>query len=225
MRVQDGSRDEWRSVAEIDSSERDRARRRIHSIVALTLLETIKSQDLPPEVLEDENVTITMPRRLGLSEVVEMQIHRYRGEVRRRRRITDAEASDLMRLVVRRPDSDEVFQQVGKRLAGQEVEPKRWVRALPRRLNYALARRRIKRRLHSLFGRPVGRFDPGSFKMEGLTELFLEGDPGGDACEIISGFCGEILAEYTGSRSIVLHEECRGRTGKSCRWSIVTDED
>lgn len=212
-------------MTDSDRSERDRTRRRIHSIVALTLLETIKTQDLPPEVLEDENVTITMPRRLGLSEVVETQIHRYRGEVRRRRRIMDSEASDLMRLVVRRPDSDEVFLEVGRRLAGQEMKPRRLVKALPRRLNYALARRRIGRRLAGLFGRRVGKFSPGPFALEGQIDLFLEGDPGGSACEIISGFCGAVLAEYTGIENSVLHEECRGRNGTSCRWSVVVEEE
>lgn len=221
-------RSEWSSVTNNgteNANEPEDDRRKVRSIVALTLLETIKSQDLPPEVLEDENVSITIPRRLGLSDVVETQIRRYREEVRRRRRITDAEARDLMRLVVRRPDSDEVFLEVGRRLAAEEAEPRRWARRLPRRASYALGRRRIKRRLRHLFGRSVGRFASGFFAMEGETDLFLEGDPGGDACEIVSGYCGVILEAFTGTKSFVLHEECRGRGGGSCRWSIVASEE
>ena len=54
--------------------------RRISAVVALTLLEVIKQQDIPSEVLESEDPTVTMPRRLGLSDVIEMQIRRYRDE-------------------------------------------------------------------------------------------------------------------------------------------------
>jgi hypothetical protein len=41
------------------------------AVVALTLLEVIRAQDLPTEVLEQEDTSVTLPRRLGLSDVVE----------------------------------------------------------------------------------------------------------------------------------------------------------
>ena len=40
---------------------------RISAAVALTLLEVIRFQDAPTEVLESEDPSHTMPRRLGLS--------------------------------------------------------------------------------------------------------------------------------------------------------------
>ena len=58
--------------------------------MALRLLEAIKAQDSPPEVFEDEDPTVTMPRRLGLSNVVERQIRTYRHFVRRGTRTSSA---------------------------------------------------------------------------------------------------------------------------------------
>ena len=115
-----------------------KAARRISAVVALTLLEVIRQQDLPTEVLESEDPSHTMPRRLGLSDVIDMQIRRYREEVRHRARITDDEFRDLVRLVIRRPDSEEVFFHTGSILAGDD-RPPGWRRGLPRSLGYGIS--------------------------------------------------------------------------------------
>ena len=70
------------------SSNVEASRRRVQAIVALRLLEVMRDQDLPVEVLEEEDPAVTMPRRLGLSEVVERQIRSYREDVRRRFRLS-----------------------------------------------------------------------------------------------------------------------------------------
>ncbi|MGZ7236654.1 hypothetical protein ACXWOK_10690, partial [Streptococcus pyogenes] len=44
----------------------------------LILLETLRDMDRPEELLEGEDLTASMPRRLGLSDVVYLQIHRFR---------------------------------------------------------------------------------------------------------------------------------------------------
>ena len=76
--------------------------RRISALVALTLLEVIRQQDLPTEVLESEDTSHTMPRRLGLSDVIDKQIRRYRDEVRKRQRITDDPSRGPLLAVLRR---------------------------------------------------------------------------------------------------------------------------
>ena len=49
--------------------------RRVQAVVALRLLEVMRDMDLPTELLGDENLTLTIPRRFGLSDVVERQIY------------------------------------------------------------------------------------------------------------------------------------------------------
>jgi hypothetical protein len=78
-------------------------------VVALRLLEVMRGLDLPTEVLEDEDPTRTMPRRLGLSDVVDRQIRTLREDVRKGVRVSDEEVQGLIRLVVRRPDAEDVF--------------------------------------------------------------------------------------------------------------------
>jgi hypothetical protein len=200
----------------------DPGRRRVSSSVALTLLKVIRDQDRPAEVLEAENTSVTMPRKLGLSEVVERRIRNYRVEARRGAKISDSEFGDLVRLVIRRPDSQEVFRQSGNLLAGDESVPTRPRRLLPRSLVYALARRRVKRRLKALFGRRVGGFGAGPFTMEGRSLLFIQADPGGDACELVAGLCESLLSRAVGSSLVVRHVACESRGDPFCRWIAVT---
>jgi hypothetical protein len=192
-------------------------------VVALTLLEVIRQQDLPSETLESEDTSHTMPRRLGLSDVIDMQIRRYREEVRRRQRITDDEFRDLVRLVIRRPDSEEVFFHAGSILAGDD-RPPGWRRGLPASLGYTLARRRLRRSLSKLFGRRVGGFGAGPFTLEGRSHLFIEADPGGDACQFLTGFAQTILQRYCGRRARVVHSLCEAHKDALCRWTVLAEE-
>jgi hypothetical protein len=168
-------------------------------------------------MLEEEDPSVTMPRRLGLSDVVERQIRTYRDDVRRRTRLTDAEVRDLFRLVIRRPDGEEIFFKVGKLLAGTGRSGG-WVRALPRRAALAVARSRVRRRLKALFGRRIGGFVRGRFAVEGRSLLFIEADPGGDACFFVSGLCQAILEQTTGRPVRVTHALCQSRGDALCRW-------
>jgi hypothetical protein len=201
----------------------EKSSRRIASVVALTLLEVIKSQDLPSEVLEAEDPTVTLPRRLGLSDVIERQIRRYRDEVRRKERITDEEFRDLVRLVIRRPDSEEVFFHAGNILAGDD-RPPGWRRGLPRSLGYGLARRQARRGLVKLFGRRIGGFGMGPFVLEARTHLLIEADPGGDACQFLTGFCQAVLQRYCGRRARIAHSLCEARKDALCRWTVMAEE-
>jgi hypothetical protein len=202
----------------------DTSRRRVQAVVALRLLETLRAVDLPPEFLEDEDPTVTMPRRLGLSDVVDRQIRAYREDVRKRLRLTDSEVSDLFRLVIRRPDAEEIFVRAGRTLAGNEGGGS-WRRRMPRRLGLALARNRVRRRLNALFGRRVGGFGRGAFSVEGRSLLFIEADPGGDACFLVSGLCQAILERTTGRGARVEHVLCQSRGDALCRWEGTLLDD
>lgn len=194
----------------------DDSRRRVRPLVALRLLEVMRDQDVPPEVLEEEDPSVTMPRRLGLSDVVGRQIRTYREDVRKGSRLSDEELRDLLRLVIRRPDSEEIFFTVGESLAGDG--PSRWRRALPKRMALALARSRVRKRLKFLFGRPMGGFGRGTFTVEGRALLFIQADPGGDACALVSGLCKGAIERVSGREAVVTHSLCQSRKDALCRW-------
>jgi hypothetical protein len=167
-------------------------------------------------MLEDENPAVTLPRRLGLSDVVGRQIRTYREDVRKGSRLTDEELMDLLRLVIRRPDSEEIFFKVGENLAGDGPSP--WRRIVPKGIALAMARSRVRKRLKFLFGRPMGGFGRGSFSVEGRALLFIQADPGGDACALVSGLCKGVIEGASGRRAVVTHTLCQSRQDALCRW-------
>jgi hypothetical protein len=191
--------------------------RRVSALVALTFLEVIKASDRPFEVFEEEDTSITMPRRLGLSDVVERRIKNYQEELRKGRKISDEEFVDLVRLVVRRPDARAVFLECGARLVGK---PPRQRRLVPRGLGWALARRRVGKRLRALFGRRVGGFADGDFVLEGRSLLFIQSDSGGDACSLVSGLCSATLSGSIKDSPTIAHVACEARGDAYCRWAI-----
>ena len=199
-------------------------RPRVTARFGLVLLEVIRLMDHPGELLEDENVAETMPRRLGLSDVVERQIHFYRGEVRRRGRMTDEQVRDLIRLVIRRPDAEEVFWKAGRQMAGEDDGgPSSIGRIMPRTVQQALARRRVRRGLHAIFGRRIGGFAPGPFALEGRSLPFIQADPGGAACHFVSGFCQTAIERTLGPGFQIVHSQCEARKDPLCRWTITGD--
>jgi hypothetical protein len=192
-------------------------RGRVSALVALTFLEVIKASDRPLEVFEEEDTSITMPRRLGLSDVVERRIRNYQQETKKGHKISDEEFADLVRLVVRRPDARTIFLECGTRLAGK---PLRQPRVMPRRLGLALARRRVRKRLQTLFGRRVGGFADGEFVLEGRSLLFIQSDPGGNACSLVSGVCSATLSGSIEDPPTIAHIACEARGDAYCRWGI-----
>lgn len=190
-------------------------------IVALRLLEVMRDLDAPPEILEDEDTAVTLPRRLGLSDVVGRQIRSYREDVRKGLHLTDAEIRDLFRLVIRRPDSADIFLKLGGTLAGKSSGSGWWRKMLPQGMVLALARTRVRKTLKSLFGRRVGGFGRGSFSVEGRGLLFIEADPGGDACELVSGLCQGAIQLVSGRQALVTHTLCESRGDALCRWEGV----
>jgi len=197
--------------------------RRVQAVVALRLLEVIRDRDLPRELLEDEDPSRTMPRRFGLSDVVERQIRTYREDARKGARLTDDEVRGLFRFVIRRPDAEEIFHQLGVLLAPTERSGG-WSRVLPRRVGFAIARARARRRLARVFGRAVGGFARGPFAIEGRALFFIESDPGGDVCHLLSGFCQGVVEDTLGAAARVTHTQCQSRGDALCRWEAEASE-
>jgi hypothetical protein len=193
---------------------------KIAALVGLSLLEVIRARDLPTEILDQENPSETMPRRLGLTEAVDLRIRRFETEVKRGGRISDDEAKALFALVLRRPDAEAVFLQAGEVMAGKDSPvggPARWI---PTRLRYALARRHFRKRAKQLFGRSLGGFAHGPFVLEANTHLLLEMDSEGSACAILTGFARTILQRYLSGPVSITHTSCLARHMDICRWTV-----
>jgi len=193
-------------------------KRRIQARVALALLEAMRDSDHPGEILDDENVTETLPRRFGLSGVVRSQIRLYEKEARKGRRIPQAEVVDLIRLVIRRPDADDLFFEVGRSLAATGEAPG-WRRIFPSRLAYAMARRQVARRLRSLFGGTMVRSAGVPFQIEATDSYLTIADPGGGACALVTGLTQAILETSGHGPVAVGHPECRARGAGRCLWT------
>ena len=202
-----------------DSLPEKRYRRRVQAKFALALLETVRNRDRPGEVLDDEDVSLTLPRRFGLSGVVEDQIRRYRQEARRGRRIPELEVRDLIRLVVRRPDAKRVFHEVGRSFMAKEGAPT-LRKVLPKRLLLDLARNRIRRRLRAVFGGTFLSTPRGPFQLEAAHQLLVESDPEGDACALVTGLSQAVIDAYLSAPTQVVHVSCRARGGEKCRWEL-----
>jgi hypothetical protein len=93
-------------------------------------------------------------------------------------------------------------------------------RLLPRRVLFAMARRRFQKRLQALFGRGVGGFAHGRFKLEARTHFLLDMVPEGDACDLLTGFSQVILDRYLSPAPTVTHTRCLARKDELCSWGV-----
>jgi hypothetical protein len=198
----------------------------VSPVLALLLLETMRDLDRPEEILEEEDISASLPRRLGLSEVVRVQIHRFQEEVRRRRPQLSSQVEDLVRLVIRRPDAEEIFFEAGRRVARRYWEERspamrRVTRLLPRAVALAAAQRAGRRMFAELVG-PSGfalQRRPLSLRID--ATLTARADPGGAACAFYTGALAESLERYTGRHYRVSHPSCgRGQPGTPCEWKV-----
>lgn len=187
--------------------------------VALALLEAIRSVDRPSEWIDDEVFSRTMPRRLGLSTVIERQIRLHEEYVREGRKLTLDELAEFLRLVNKRTDAVKVFLEMGSHLA-DSVGTARG-RLLPRRLRLFRVKRSVVRAFPKLFGRRLGGFVSGPFTLEVSASPLVQLDSSGTACQILTGFCQRALARGVGDDLEVTKSSCETRGDRCCRWALT----
>jgi predicted hydrocarbon binding protein len=191
----------------------------------LALLESVRSHDRPGEVLEDEDLTISLPRRLGLTGVIETQIFRYQAAQKEGRSVRLDEVMGLIRLVMRRPDSEPILRETGQRMARWYFRsaPAAWVKLLhraPNRLGMGAARRRVINALRQLrAGDRVDADKPFAIRVEQSTTSRLEEN--GTACIMLTGLIEEQLLLATGKPRRVRHSNCRARGAAHCDWELA----
>jgi predicted hydrocarbon binding protein len=192
-------------------------------VFPLLLLETMRDMDRPDEVLEGEDLTASMPRRLGLSDVVYLQIHKFREETKKKRPQTPATVADLIRLVIRRPDADEIFEQAGRRVARHAWEQKsatrrRALKLMPSGMRLRSAARGARRLLGELAGNARVEVTKRPFAARLHGSLTAEADPGGPACAFYTGLLSELMTQYTGRPHTARHARCETSGGEFCEW-------
>ncbi|MBA4157769.1 MAG: hypothetical protein H0X65_09880 [Gemmatimonadetes bacterium] len=206
-------------------SRKARRNSRITPVFPLLLLETMRDMDRPEEVLEDEDLTVSLPRRFGLSDVVGRQIHRFQEEVRRRRPQGIAEMEDLIRLVIRRPDAEAIFREAGRRIARHSWQERaaalrRTLRFVPRPIGLFTATRAASRLFRQLVGESRVHIQRRPVEMHIAGSLTARADPSGAACSFYSGALEELLNRYTGRTYQVLHSQCLARGADLCEWTV-----
>ena len=191
------------------------------ALLPLALLETVREQDRPGEVLEDEDISVSLPRRLGLTGVVSSQIRRYE-KAGSNGRVPAAEVAGLMQLVLRRPDAGSILREAGRRIAHRQLGDTlpRTARVLRRwdRMVFIPLRRAAKRLLRGIVGN-VRTTISGRPLVVRMSRSPL-GAAGSDACDLYTGAIAELVRMYSDRPHTVTHVQCTARGGAQCEWTV-----
>ncbi len=192
----------------------------------LSLLLAVSDQDRPGEILEGEDLTASLPRRLGLSGVIEREIRNYEQAARRNRDVAASDVANLIRLVLRRPDAEAILRDTGVRVAEEYVRRRRplWRRlahSLPGDgASLALARRAARRLLRRIVvdGDVEVTRKPPLFRIR--SEL-ARTDTTATACVLYAAALEEILRSYVGERPQLEQRRCASQGAPFCEWTIA----
>lgn len=197
------------------------SREAVDSSVGVALLEALRSSDTPPETLEAEDFSQSLPRRLGLSGVIERQIERYARLEDEGEGLPASDAEDLFRLIGRRSDAGDVFRRAGRALAERDLRGRSLgSRAVSRAGPGALARWMALRAAAGLARRvnPAASVrterDPPSLVVEGSLPARACGGPEG--CELLAEGLEAYLSSYAGTDSSGVHPLCESTGDSAC---------
>jgi len=191
----------------------------------LALLESVRAHDRPGEVLEDEDLTVSLPRRLGLTGVIQTPIFHYEAARKAGRAVPLAEVMSLIRLVLRRPDAEPILRETGQRMARWYYRraPGLWTRILhraPARLGLRPARRGAARALRTIrLGHSITSTRPFAIRVADCATALL--DETGVGCTLPTGIIEEQLLLSTGKPRRVRHTCCLARGDDACEWQLV----
>jgi hypothetical protein len=191
----------------------------------LALLAATRSHDRPSEVLEDEDLSVSLPRRLGLSGVIGTQIMRYETAARSGKRVSNDEFVNLLKLVLRRPDAETILRETGARVAQRQFDgvPPTWLkllRILPRAAINAAIRRATNRLLRNISGSDdvAVQGKPIRARITKPVTAFL--DPPGVACTLYGAAFEELASSYLGKKTSVAHDKCATQGSEYCDWRL-----
>lgn len=192
----------------------------------LAILESVRKHDRPAEVLEDEDLAASLPRRLGLTGVVESQIHRYRIARKRRERIPFDDVGNLLRLVLRRPDAEAILREAGHEVARHHGRKAFYrlaalARLLPDALSTRIAKRSVRRLMRRIGGGVPLRVTRTPFRVEVQSPVTARADEYGIACVLYAAAIEEAAMHALGRRPSVEHVACESKGDEKCVWTIT----
>jgi hypothetical protein len=193
--------------------------------LAVSLLEATRSHDRPEEILEDEDVTTSLPRRLGLSGVVDTQIRRYETAVSEGRRIPLAEFVSLLKLVLRRPDAEPILREAGALVAARAFAKSpgfyvRLIRILPRALSFVFVARSTRKLLRNITGSTHVEVRGKPLVARLHQPMTAPLDPPGVACALYGAAFGELASLYLNRKARTVHAPCVINGGSICQWTL-----
>ena len=203
---------------------------KVNPAIAIALLNSLRATDTPDEVIEDESFRLSLPRRLGLNEVVDAQMRRY-AEIRDRRGvISPDEYGNLLQLIDRRPDAITVFSSAGRNLAEARFsEPGQFDRIRRRLTPTALRRRKLIRAMTDVARalEPGAAIQPvaesGADGIDVLAPPLATTTTDGAGCALMTAALN-VCADRVGSDTALLsHGLCVGQGDDRCRW-VISDE-
>jgi predicted hydrocarbon binding protein len=212
-------------MSQSEASAEPRFEGSVAAAFPLALLESVRAHDHPGEVLEDEDLSVSLPRRLGLTGVVETQIMRYESAQRAGRSVPLGEVVNLIRLVMRRPDKEPILRETGQRIArwGYSRTPAVWaalLRRAPNVLGLRSARGAAVSALRSLKASDsISAAKPFTINVDDSITTRIE--EGGTACTLFTGMLEEQLLLYTGRPHRVSHSDCLANGARHCEWTLV----
>jgi predicted hydrocarbon binding protein len=199
-------------------------RRLVIPALPIALLEAVRASDRPGEVLEDEDLTVSLPRRLGLTGVVDTQIRRYEATKRWTRSVPHGDVVNLYRLVLRRPDAARILFEAGRALAAMRYERTptaagATLRVMPRGVVLGTVRR-VTRRLLRAIGTESAVELRKPFTVRIPHGEIARLDEAGTACRLYTGLFEELTELYTGSDARVTHSSCMATGAPACEWTL-----
>lgn len=195
-----------------------------HADLPLAILESVRQHDRPSEVLEDEDLSASLPRRLGLTGVVDNQIQRYRTARKRGERISGQDMASLLRLVLRRPDGEAILKEAGREVARLHGRKPLYrlagaARILPSAISSRIAKRTVRRLMRRIGGGAALKVTRTPFRVR-LNDPITSRDSVGLGCVLYSAAIEEAVQHATGRRPAVQHTECEARGDGSCVWTV-----
>jgi hypothetical protein len=194
----------------------------VDALLPLSLLEAVRSVDLPDDDLDAEYVPELRNKRLGLSDTVYAQIRRYADAVKRRQRTVHDEAVGLAKLIGRRPDAEEVFRAAGRYLARESYltipgVARKLMAVLPSVLARPIAFRQVRRLADRYLNGDVARVG-GALVLVVDSPVTLDSAPRGAGCAFYEATLRELLRLVAVGGGHVEHVRCAGRGEGACEW-------